>query len=85
MRSGHFWIWKFGTVPGRMNSVEKKFEFQDHKWEEYRGTRYYDGGLCARSWLARHPAKIEITGSSGGSSHHTKIFFFSKIMIFLDF
>jgi hypothetical protein len=33
-------------------------------------------GLCARSWLARHPAKIEITGSSGGSSHHTKIFFF---------
>jgi hypothetical protein len=35
-------------------------------------------GLCARSWLARHPAKIEITGSSGGSSHHTKIFFFCK-------
>ena len=34
--------------------------------------------LCARSWLARHPAKIEITGSSGGSSHHTKIFFFCK-------
>jgi hypothetical protein len=29
--------------------------------------------LCARSWLARHPAKIEITGSSGGSSNHTKI------------
>ncbi len=29
--------------------------------------------LCARSWLARHPAKIEITR---GSSHHT--FFFSR-------
>ncbi len=44
------------------------------------------GRLCARSWLARHPAKIEITGSSGGSEHYTKIFFFfAKIMIFLDF
>jgi hypothetical protein len=40
-------------------------------------------GLCARSWLARHPAKTEITGSSGGSSHHT-FSFFAKIMIFLD-
>ena len=38
----------------------------------------YLSRLCARSWLARHPAKIEITGSSGGSSHHTKIFFFCK-------
>ncbi len=45
-----------------------------------------DDGLCARSWLARHPEKIEIIESSGGSSHHTKIhFFFAKIMIFLDF
>jgi hypothetical protein len=33
-------------------------------------------GLCARSWLARHPAKTEITGSSWGLSHHTNIFFF---------
>ncbi len=39
--TGHFWISKFGTVPGSMNCVEKKFEFQVHKWEEYRGTRYY--------------------------------------------
>ncbi len=31
--------------------------------------------LCARLWLARHPAKIEITRSSGGSSHHTNFFF----------
>ncbi len=37
--------------------------------------RYLDR-LCARSWLARHPAKIEITRSSGGSSHHTKSFVF---------
>ncbi len=51
----------------------------------------WDGSwwLCARSWLARHPAKTEITGSSWGSSHHTKFFFFffffAKIMNFLDF
>jgi hypothetical protein len=49
------------------------------------GRVYDDFRLCARSWLARHPVKTEITGSSGGSSHHTKFFFFSKIMIFLDF
>jgi hypothetical protein len=42
--------------------------------------------LCARSWLARHPAKIEITRSSGGSSHHTKnIFLFYKNLDFSRF
>jgi hypothetical protein len=34
-RSGHFWIRKFGTVPGSMNCVEKKFESQVRKWEEF--------------------------------------------------
>ncbi len=29
--------------------------------------------LCVRSWLARHPAKTEITGSSWGSSHHAEL------------
>jgi hypothetical protein len=43
MWTGHFWICKFGTVPGSMSCVEKKFELQGRKWEEYRGTRYYDG------------------------------------------
>ncbi len=32
MRSGHFWICKFGTVPGSMSCVEKKFELQVRKW-----------------------------------------------------
>ncbi len=40
--------------------------------------------LCARSWLARHPPKIEINRSSGGS-HHSKSFFFFKISIFNQF
>ncbi len=45
--------YKFGTVPGSMNCVEKKFQLQDHKWEEYRGTRYYDGDntLVVELWL----------------------------------
>ena len=34
-------IWD--TVPGGMSCVEKKFELQVRKWEEYKGTRYYDG------------------------------------------
>jgi hypothetical protein len=38
MRSGHFWICKLGTVPGRMRCVEKKFELQVRKWK-IRSTR----------------------------------------------
>jgi hypothetical protein len=44
-----------------------------------------DEWLCARSWLARHPAKIKISRSSGRSSHHTIFYFFAKIMFFSIF
>jgi hypothetical protein len=57
MWSGHFWICKFGTVPGSMTYVEKKFELQGRKckWEEYKGTRYSDGdnALVVELWLYR--------------------------------
>ena len=55
MCPGHFWIWKFGTVPGRMSCVEKKFELPSRKWEEYERTRYYDGDrdLVLELWLHR--------------------------------
>jgi hypothetical protein len=38
-----------------MSCVEKKFEVQDHKWEEYKGTRYSDGDrtLVVELWLHR--------------------------------
>ncbi len=38
-----------------MNCVEKKFELQVRKWEEYRGTRYSDGDsvLVVELWLHR--------------------------------
>ncbi len=38
-----------------MSSVEKKFEIQIRKWEEYKGTRYYDGdrSLVVELWLHR--------------------------------
>ncbi len=48
LRPGHFWICKFGTVPGRMSCVEKKFDPQTRRWEEYKGTRYYDGDIPRR-------------------------------------
>ena len=55
MCPGHFWICKFGTVPGSMSCVEKKFEIQVRKWEEYKDTRYYDGDrdLVVELWLHR--------------------------------
>ena len=53
MWPGHFWICKLGTVPGSMSCVEKKFELQGRKWEEYKGTRYSDGdsALVVELWL----------------------------------
>jgi hypothetical protein len=55
MHPGQFWICKLGTVLGRMSCVEKKFELQVRKWEEYKGTRYYDGdsALVVEMWLHR--------------------------------
>ncbi len=57
MRPGHFWICQFGTVPGRMTSVERKFELEGRKCksEEYKGTRYSDGdiALVVELWLHR--------------------------------
>ncbi len=55
MWSGHFRICKLGTVPGSMSCVEKKFELQVLKWEEYRDTRYYhgDSALVVELWLHR--------------------------------
>ena len=55
LRPGHFWTCKFGTVPGNMSCVEKKFELQDRKWEEYKGIRYSDGdsSLVVDLWLHR--------------------------------
>ena len=57
MCPGHFWICKFGTVPGNMTCVEKKFELQGHKCksQEYKGTRYSDGDstLVVELWLYR--------------------------------
>jgi hypothetical protein len=57
MRPGHFWICKFGTVPGSMTCVQRKFELQGSKckWEEYKGTRYSDGdsALVVELWLHR--------------------------------
>ncbi len=52
---GHFWVCKFGTVPGNMSCVEKKIELKTRKWEEYKGTRYYDGDkpLVVELWLHR--------------------------------
>ncbi len=54
-RPGHFWICKLGTFPGTMSCVEKKFELDARKWEEYRDTRYYDGDsvLVVELWLHR--------------------------------
>ena len=38
-----------------MSCVEKKFELQTRKWEEYKGTRYYDRDktLVVELWLHR--------------------------------
>jgi hypothetical protein len=59
---------------GELEHLTIKTRLLDEKFPSVMG----EYGLCVRSWLGRHPAKIEITRSSGGSSHHTKSFFFYK-------
>jgi hypothetical protein len=52
--------------------VEKKFEFQVRKWEEYRGTRYYDGDrdLVVELWLHRVVDDLSgLTSQEWESSH----------------
>ena len=40
---GHFWLLKFGKVPGRNISVEMKFKLGDRKYEEYKGVYFGNG------------------------------------------
>jgi hypothetical protein len=40
---GHFWLLKFGKVPGTMSCVEKVFKVDTRKYEEYKGVRFGDG------------------------------------------
>jgi hypothetical protein len=55
MRPVHFWICKFGTVPGSMTCVERKFELKGLKckWEEYKGIS------CKKNFLRKNCKKIE--------------------------
>jgi hypothetical protein len=46
MWSGHFWICKFGTSPGSMTCVERKFELKDRKCR-------WDSALVVELWLHR--------------------------------
>jgi len=52
MRPGHHWILKFGDA-GDGTSCEKKFNLARHTWEEYKGTRLYNGqqALVVEQWL----------------------------------
>jgi hypothetical protein len=43
---GHFWLLKFGKVPGSNSCVEKKFKFGARKYEEYKGVLFGNGD-CA--------------------------------------
>jgi hypothetical protein len=40
---GHFWLLKFGKVPGCNNCVQKKFKLDPRKDEEYKGVRFGNG------------------------------------------
>jgi hypothetical protein len=46
VRPGHFWLLKFGKVPGSNSCVEKKFKLGTRKYEEYKGVRFGNGD-CA--------------------------------------
>ncbi len=55
MRPGHFYLLKFGKVPGSNISVEKKFQLGTRKYEEYKDVRFGNGdyALVVDVWLHR--------------------------------
>jgi hypothetical protein len=52
---GHFWLLKFGKVPGSNSCVEKKFQLGTRKYEEYKAVRFGNGDctLVVDVWLHR--------------------------------
>jgi hypothetical protein len=52
---GHFWLMKFGKVPGSNSCVEKKFKLGTLKYEEYKGVYFGNGDftLVVDVWLHR--------------------------------
>ena len=55
MRPGHFWLLKFGKVPGSNSCVEKKFKLGTRQYQEYKGVRFGNGdcALVVDVWLHR--------------------------------
>ena len=49
VRPGHFWLMKFGKVPGTNNFVETKFKLGTRKYEKYKGCAL--GTVTTPSWL----------------------------------
>jgi hypothetical protein len=47
VRPGHFWLLKFGKVPGSNSCVEKKFKLGTHKYEEYKGVCFGAGDYAS--------------------------------------
>jgi hypothetical protein len=52
---GHFYLLKFGMVPGSNSCVEKKFQLGTRKYEEYKDVRFGNGdcALVVDVWLHR--------------------------------
>ena len=53
-RPGHHWLCELGDA-GDGTSCEKKFELGPRRWEDYKGTRFYNGdqALVIKRWLNR--------------------------------
>jgi hypothetical protein len=55
VRPGHHWLLKFGQVAGSDSCVEKELILGPRKFEEYKGSRFYNGdfALVVDLWLHR--------------------------------
>jgi len=52
LRPGHYWLCQFGDACDG-TSCENEFKLQGRKWEDYKGTRSYDGerAIVIKRWL----------------------------------
>ncbi len=62
MRPGHFWLLKFGKVPGSNNCVEKEFKLGTRQYEEYKGVCFGNGDCALLVDVCLHRVDEDASG-----------------------
>jgi hypothetical protein len=62
VRPGHFWLLKFGKIPGSNSCVEKEFKLGTRQYEEYKGVRFGNGDCALLVDVCLHRVDEDVSG-----------------------